>query len=354
MTEKNRKIIHIDMDYFYAQVEEREHPDLKGKPIAVGGFSNRRGVLCTSNYIARQFGVRSAMPTHKALARCPNLVVLKPNFSLYKSVSQSIQSIFKEFTDIIEPLSLDEAYLDVSDNNDFNNSATFIAREIRHRIWHKEQLTASAGIAPNKFLAKVASDWKKPNGQFTVAPQDIPSFILSLEVKKIWGVGPIMAKKLNDMNIYTCADLQSLTLDECMQQFGKMGVALYERSRGIDDKPVVNNRIRKSLSVEETFAYDLPNLESCLNEIPDLFVKLQERLNHSKERNVYKLFVKIKFSDFTQTTVEHIDNRVSLEHYEPLLKEAFLRQNKPVRLLGLGVRFENPSVIQDFEQLPLL
>lgn len=353
ITDGVRKIIHIDMDYFYAQVEEREDPSLNGKPIAVGGNSDRRGVLCTSNYIAREYGVRSAMSTKIALSRCSNLIVIKPNFSLYKEISENIRSIFKEYTDLIEPLSLDEAYLDVTENPQHGNSATLIAQDIRQKIWDKERLTASAGIAPNKFLAKVASDWKKPNGQFTIAPRQVEQFILQLNVKKISGVGPVMTQKLNDMQIYTCADLQRFTIDDCIKHFGKMGIALYERARGIDHKPVVSNRIRKSLSVEETYARDLPDLAACLAELPVLLEKLEERLARSQHKSIHKLFVKVKFSDFSQTTVEHIDTIIDLQKYQPLMKEAFLRGSKAVRLLGVGVRFKDPTE-DDFEQLSLL
>ncbi len=349
-----RKIIHIDMDCFYAQVEERENPKLKGKPIAVGGYSNRRGVLCTSNYIARQYGVRAALPTQMALQKCPDLIVVPPNFELYKEISQKIKIIFSEYTDLIEPLSLDEAYLDVTHNQNCHNSATLLARDIRQKIWQEENLTASAGISSNKFLAKIASDWKKPNGQFTIPPEDISQFVLSLDIKKIFGVGPVMAKKLNDMSIYQCSDLQDFSLTQCIQKFGKMGAMLYERSRGIDTREVISHRERKSLSVEETYEHDLANLDACLQHIPDLIRKLTQRLTKANNQNkIYKLFVKIKFFDFSQTTVEHINSIINQSAYESLLKEGFARGNKAVRLLGLGVRFKEKKE-NDFEQLSLL
>jgi len=349
-----RKIIHIDMDYFYAQVEERENPELKGKPIAVGGYSERRGVLCTSNYIARQYGVRAALPTQMALQKCPELIIVPPNFELYKEISQRIKKIFSEYTDLIEPLSLDEAYLDVTHNQSCHNSATLLAREIRQKIKQQENLTASAGISSNKFLAKIASDWKKPNGQFTIPPEDINQFVLNLDIKKIFGVGPVMAKKLNDMDIYQCSDLQVFSLTESIQKFGKMGAMLYERSRGIDNRAVIHHRKRKSLSVEETYEHDLTNLDACLQQIPKLMQKLTQRLIKANTQNkIYKLFVKIKFFDFSQTTVEHINHMMDQSAYEALLKEGFHRGNKAVRLLGLGLRFREKKE-NDFEQLPLL
>lgn len=342
------------MDYFYAQVEEREDPSLQGKPVGVGGFSNRRGVLCTSNYIARQYGVRAALPTQMALQKCPELIIVPPNFDLYKEISQNIKAIFSEYTHLIEPLSLDEAYLDVSKNPNYHNSATLLAQDIRRKIWQQEKLTASAGIAPNKFLAKVASDWNKPNGQFTIAPKDIHKFILDLEVKKIFGVGPVMAQKLHDMKIYKCSDLQAFSLDQCVETFGKMGVMLYERSRGTDTRAVISHRERKSLSVEETYPHDLANIYICLQQIPKLIEKLSERLERANSMDkIHKLFVKVKFLDFSQTTAEHLGSNIHLHSYEELLKEGFSRGNKPVRLLGLGVRFKEIKE-NDFEQLPLL
>lgn len=352
MTQKPRKIIHIDMDYFYAQVEERENPSLKDKPIAVGGDANRRGVLCTSNYIARQFGVRSAMSTYQALQKCPQLIVLPVNFPLYRAVSDNIRDIFAHYTDLIEPLSLDEAYLDVTECDQHQNSATWIAQAIRQDIFKQEHLTASAGIAPNKFLAKVASDWRKPNGQFTVTPNRIESFVFDLPVKKIFGVGPKMADRLHQMDIHTCADLQKLSLTECLQHFGKMGAALYDRARGIDHREVEHERIRKSLSVEETYPQDLKTLNQCEEEIKLLYPKFLDRLERIEEQEISKLFVKIKFFDFTQTTVEHTDLAMTLKNYLLLLEEGYQRGNKPVRLLGVGVRFKEKSD-GEFEQLRL-
>lgn len=341
------------MDYFYAQVEEREDPSLKNIPVAIGGNAERRGVICTSNYIARTFGVRSAMSTHQALKKCPKLKVLHPNFSLYKEVSQQIREIFLSYSEIIEPLSLDEAYIDVTGSPLYENSATWIAQAIRKDILQETKLTASAGIGPNKFLAKVASDWNKPNGQFTVAPKDVAQFVHALPVKKIFGVGPVMEKKLHDLKIFTCSDLQKLTLEECVQRFGKMGAALFERARGIDSRDVDNQRVRKSLSVEETFAQDLKNIEECHEALKNIHAAFLTRLEKVGDKRINATFVKIKFADFTQTTVEHVGNDLYIQNFFNLLVEGYQRGEKPVRLLGLGVRFKE-SNSGEFEQLPLL
>lgn len=348
-----RKIIHIDMDYFYAQVEEREDPSLKSIPVAVGGDKDRRGVVCTSNYIARQYGVRSAMSTQQALIKCPNLRVIEPNFTLYREVSNQIRNIFLSYTPLIEPLSLDEAYLDVTGLPFCQGSATWMAQSIRKDIYEQTQLTASAGIAPNKFLAKVASDWQKPNGQFTIPPKAVASFVKALPVKKIFGVGPVMARKLHELNIYTCEDLQHLSLDECIRRYGKIGAALFERARGQDDRVVNNQRIRKSLSVEETYPADLLDLETCMGELRTIYEKLLARLEQVGDRNISALFIKVKFHDFTNTTVEHVGNDLNLACFQALLKEGFKRGQKAVRLLGIGVKFTDREE-PEFEQLLLL
>lgn len=336
-----RKIIHIDMDCFYAAIEMRDNPDLNDKPIAVGGAPNTRGVLCTSNYIARKQGVRSAMSSAKAKMICPDLIILPVDMPKYRAASQEIRQIFFEYTNLVEPLSLDEAYLDVTHSNQCQNSATRMAEEIRQKIFVKCQLTASAGIAPNKFLAKVASVINKPNGQYVITPQAVPEFVKTLSVKKIFGVGKVTAEKLAKFGITNCLDVQARTCDELTQHFGKFGTRLYDFSRGIDHRPVEPSLLSKSLSVENTFPQDLLTLEACLQELPNLHQNLLKRLAHKSERILHKQFVKVKFRDFKSTTVEMISSNLSLEIFQQLIKTGYNRRSLPVRLLGVGVGFKD-------------
>lgn len=341
LPENTRKIIHIDMDCFYAAIEMRDDPRLTNKPIAVGGYSDRRGVLCTCNYIARQFGVRAAMPTKKAYQLCPDLLVVPPKFEKYKAVSNQIRTIFKSHTDKVEPLSLDEAYLDVTDTEECQGSATWLAEKIRKEIFEVTQLTASAGIAPNKFLAKVASDWRKPNGQFVITPTAIETFVKQLPVQKIFGVGKVMTQRLYDLGIQTCAELQKLTFEELSERFGVMGKRLYELCRGIDNREIELNRERKSISVEHTFSEDLSNLASCLSKLPRLIVELQQRSQNKIPCGIKSIFVKIKFNDFSVTTADASFNRLELNLYQNLLQQAFSRKVRPVRLIGVGLRLNS-------------
>ncbi len=350
-----RKIIHIDQDCFYAAVEIRDNPSLKGKPVAVGGSSKGRGVLTTASYEARKFGVKSAMATAQALKLCPDLILVPVHFDKYRAESKKIRKIFSKFTKQIEPLSLDEAYLDVSDCSLFEGSATLIAQDIRQQIYDTTGLTASAGIAPNKFLAKVASDWKKPNGQFTISPHQIENFVKKLKIEKIPGVGRVTAKKMHSLNIYTCEDLQKLDMQSLSYHFGSWGVRLYDICRGIDERIVSRGGPRKSLSVENTFNQDLETLQDCLDRIPKIFQEFIERLEKSKLKDqVQSLVVKVKFHDFTQTTmVRSQEVNISVSTYQNMVAEAFSRGLKPVRLLGLGVKFYGPKKIPKTAQLPL-
>lgn len=335
-----RKIIHIDMDCFYAAVEMRERPELAGKPIAVGGGS-RRGVVTTCNYEARKFGVRSAMPGFMARERCAELVFLPPRFDLYRAASQHIRGIFQDYTDLVEPLSLDEAYLDVSSSDRY---AWDIAKEIRSRILQETRLTASAGIAPNKMLAKIASDWRKPNGQFAILPEQIGEFMATLPVRKIWGVGPKSAERFAERGIHTCADLQKITLPEMLVQLGRWGEELHRLCRGIDEREVQPHRISKSLSNETTFINNLETVAESLDAITELARELSEELLlKAAGRKIRKAFVKVKFSDFTKTTRECLCHEPTVETYRTLLAEAVGRKNLPVRLLGTGVRFEEET-----------
>jgi DNA polymerase-4 len=335
----SRKIIHCDCDCFYASVEMRDDPSLRGRPVAVGGRPDQRGVVAACNYEARAFGIHSAMATAQALRRCPSLVVLPPAMDKYRAASKEILAIYRDYTDLVEPLSLDEAYLDVSEAPHFGGSATLMAQDIRSRIEQTVGITASAGVAPNKFVAKIASDWNKPNGQFVVRPHEVDQFVAALPVKKLFGVGKVTAAKLNRLDVQTCADMRSWSVLELQRQFGKFGERLFELCRGIDEREVCPSRERKSISVEETYAVDLPDLAACLQQLPDLLSKLEYRIKRAgAERNTHKLFVKIRFADFRQTTAECVATEREPARFEKLLEAAWKRGEMPVRLLGAGVR----------------
>ncbi|MCZ6674303.1 MAG: DNA polymerase IV [Verrucomicrobia bacterium] len=345
-----RKIIHIDMDCFFAAVECRDDPSVAAKPVGVGGAEGR-SVLTTCNYEARKYGCRSAMPVYKARQLCPHLIIKPIRFSAYRAESAKIRAIFKIYTGKIEPLSLDEAYLDVSHRPEY---AWQIAREIRKKIWKETQLTASAGVSCNKMLAKIASDWKKPNGQFAILPEDIESFMETLPVQKIYGVGPKSAARLQAMGFKTCGQLQTVPLNELHRHFGPAwGTELYKLCRGQDDRPVEATRLRKSMSTETTFQEDLTTIHACLDELPELVDELNKDLGNRKSKEpIVKVFLKLKFADFKTTTKECAGETVTVNTYIPLLEEAFERNSEPVRLLGVGVKFENPSKI-DERQLEL-
>ncbi|MDQ8203450.1 DNA polymerase IV [Pelagicoccus sp. SDUM812003] len=334
-------IVHIDMDCFYAAIEVRDRPELRGEPVAVGGRSSNRGVLTTCNYEARTFGIHSAMPTFQAVQRCPHLVVLPVRFEVYRNESRRIRGIFREFTDKIEPLSLDEAYLDLSHRPE---PASELASEIRRRIRSLTGLNASAGIAPNKMLAKIASDWNKPNGQFEIRPADIAAFMQELPVSKIWGVGKKAAQRLARTGIQTCGQLQQIAKYELQQRFGKFGSELYELCRGIDDRPVVTNRIRKSMSCERTFSRNLQSLEERMEYAAEIFRELSSDLARIKtDRPIAKLFVKCKYADFSRSSIERSGLPFALAAFQDLLAESFRKRSDPIRLLGLGVRFVDPE-----------
>lgn len=328
------------MDCFYAAVEVKFNPELRGKPLGIGGPPNTRSVLCTASYEARKFGVRSAMPSSQAVRLCPELILIPPHFDLYKGESRKVREIMERFTNKIEPLSLDEAYLDVTDCKQFGGSATLIAQEIRRFIFRELNLTASAGVAPNKFLAKIASDWKKPNGQYVIRPQDVDKFVVELPVEKIFGVGKVTAQKMHDLGLYTCGDIQKYSLFELQHWFGSRAQELFDFSRGVDSRPVVTEWERKSLTVEETFDRDLVTLEECLRALPRLYTDFLVRLErgHYQDR-VRGMVVKLKFFDFKQTTHEAVIRGVpTLQSFERLLGEAWRRREQPVRLIGVGVR----------------
>lgn len=337
---KHRKIIHVDMDAFFVSVEELDDPSLKGKPVVVG-HDGPRGVVSTANYVARQYGVHSAQPIAVAHRLCPDLLVVEPHFSRYKEVSRQVHDIFHEYTDLIEPLSLDEAYLDVTDNKFGIDMAVDIAREIKKRIRQVTGLTASAGVSYCKFLAKVASDYRKPDGLCTVHPERALKFIDNLKVEQFWGVGEKTAQHMHKMGVFTGKQLRGLTLQQLTTQFGKMGKVFYDFARGIDDRPVVTEWVRKSVGCERTYIKDITRQEDMLAELSILADELESRLarNNFKGRT---LVLKVKFSDFRQTTHSLTEN-VVIEHKEKimaLVKELLNEvdfQQRPVRLLGITV-----------------
>lgn len=331
------------MDCFFAQVEMRDNPELKGKAVAVGGSPNSRSVVAACSYEARKFGIHSAMPMKQAIKKYPDLKCLPVRIDRYIQVSKLINLIFKQYTTLIEPLSLDEAFLDVSDCLLFNGDAALIAADIRNKIFITLDLTASAGIAPNKFLAKIASDWNKPNGQFEILPKDIEGFIKTLSVNKIPGVGKVTAKKMFDLNIKNGYDLQKLSLLDLERNFGKFGITLYNLSRGQDDRVVSKNLDnKKSLSVEHTFSEDL-TIDQLLAKVPEIYQELKYR--YTKNNLNYEpkvIFVKLKFADFTTTTTQQTLIKVNnINIYRELVFKAWYRKKLLVRLLGLGVRFTN-------------
>ncbi|MDX1353943.1 MAG: DNA polymerase IV [Halomonas venusta] len=342
-----RKIIHCDCDCFYAAVEMRDNPALNDVPIAIGGSVEQRGVVATCNYPAREFGIHSAMPMAQALKRCPHLTVIRGDMAKYKAVARQVFAIYRDVTELIEPLSLDEAFLDVTDVSLCNGSATRMAEAIRQRVKQEVGITVSAGVAPNKFLAKIASDWRKPDGLFVITPNDIDGFVQQLPVKKIHGVGPRTAEKLAGLGIQTCADLRARPLTELVEQFGRFGHRLFELSFGRDERPVKTHRERKSISTEQTYSQDLPTLETCRQQIPDLLNDLEQRYARLDPAPAVRgLMVKIKFNDFTQTTVEHADPAPNQEQFESLLTIGWARGEKPVRLLGVGYRLAEEAAVQ--------
>jgi len=337
--EDTRKIIHIDADCFYAAVEIRDNPSLQGKPIAVGGSATRRGVIATASYEARKFGVHSAMASATALKRCPQLILIPGRMSVYREASRQMQEIFSDYTELIEPLSLDEAFLDVSNCPRCRGSATLIAQEIRGRIAQTVGITVSAGIAPNKFIAKIASDMNKPNGQYVVTPQQVDDFLQQMPVSRIWGVGKVTAQRLEKKGIKTCADVRAYDIFQFVRQFGQFGEHIHRLAHGIDDRPVVSEWRRKSVSVEHTYDEDLPDLQSCLLKLPALIDSLQPRLQRlDADYRIQNCFLKMKFFDFNQTTIERQQTAPNLDDYTMLCEEAWQRGAIPVRLLGLGVR----------------
>lgn len=335
---QTRKIIHVDMDAFYASVEQRDDPSLRGRPVAVGG-SRARGVVAAASYEARKFGVRSAMPSVTALRQCPELIFVKPRFDVYKEVSGQIRALFLEYTHLVEPLSLDEAYLDVTENLKSMPSATAIARELQARIFSETNLTASAGVSYNKLLAKLASDYRKPNGLYVITPERGPAFVEKLAIGKFHGIGPKTAAKMNALGIFTGLDLRGQTQEFLQRHFGKAGSYYFGMARGIDLRPVVADRLRKSVGSETTFARDLTTGAEMIAALAE---PLDSVWTYCEARQVAArtVTVKAKYADFTlvtraRTLAQPIPNRTALEKLARELVTSLLPLEKGVRLLGV-------------------
>ncbi|MEO6177815.1 MAG: DNA polymerase IV [Flavobacterium circumlabens] len=334
-----RKIIHIDMDAFYASVEQMDNPALRGKPVAVGGSENR-GVVSAASYEARKFGVRSAISGVLAKRYCPEIIFVRPRFDRYKEISGKIHKIFYEYTDLVEPLSLDEAYLDVTQNKKGNPSASLLAQEIRLRILNEVGLTASAGISVNKFVAKIASDINKPNGQKTVNPDEIPAFLEELPIRKFYGVGKVTTEKMYQLGIFTGTDLKSKSQEFLEKHFGKSGTFYYKVVRGIHNSEVKPSRITKSVAAEHTFDVNLSSEIFMLEQLERIAVSLEKRLKKHKISGK-TVTLKIKYSDFTQQTRSKTlpyfiaDKSLIMEIVEELLYQE--RMKDSVRLLGISM-----------------
>src|SRR5713226_5393996 len=335
-----RKIIHIDMDAFYASVEQRDDPQLRGKPVVVAWRGNR-SVVCAASYEARKFGVRSAMPAARAERLCPNAIFLPPDFPRYRTVSRQAREIFKRHTDFIEPLSLDEAYLDVTENKTGLPTATIVARTIREQIRQQLNLTASAGVAPNKFLAKVASDWRKPDGLFVIQPDDVDAFLFPLPVGRLPGVGKVTGEKLAKLEVQTVGDLRGLDSKVLEQHFGRYGLRLYELARGIDDNEVISDRPTQSISVEDTFERDVP-----LAETEPMIRRLAEKLwsgSRKESRIARTVVLKLKTSEFTILTRSHTPSSPPSSSEElteialKLRERVDLGPQQRYRLVGVGL-----------------
>jgi DNA polymerase IV len=355
---RQRKIIHVDMDAFYASVEQRDNPDLRGKPVAVGG-SRERGVVAAASYEARKFGVRSAMPSVTAKRQCPDLIFVKPRFEVYKAVSQQIREIFAEHTPVIEPLSLDEAYLDVTENLQGIPLARDIALAIRAKIKEVTGLNASAGISYNKFLAKLASDHRKPNGQYVITPEMGPAFVEALPVGKFHGIGPATSAKMNSLGLYTGLDMRNQSLEFMQANFGKAGGYYYWISRGVDNREVRADRIRKSVGAENTFVTDLTEFEAMVSELQPLIDKVWRHCIARKDALGRTVTLKVKFADFElisrRTTVAGtIDSSRELNSVAVELLRGLFPMKKAVRLLGVSISSFQAPEEEPSSQIPLL
>jgi DNA polymerase-4 len=353
---EQRRIVHVDLDAFYASVEQRDNPELRGKPVAVGG-SRERGVVAAASYEARRFGVHSAMPSVMARRKCPELIFVKPRFEVYREVSRQIRDIFYEYTPLVEPLSLDEAYLDVTENLKDIPYATQVAREIRAKIWEEIHLTASAGISFNKFLAKMASDQNKPNGQLVITPEMGPAFVESLPVGKFHGIGPATARKMNELGIFTGLDLKAQSIDFLQARFGKAGTHYFWIARAVDHRPVQPDRIRKSTGAENTFEKDLESFEEMNAALQPVMDKVWRHCEHTGVRG-RTVTLKVKFSDFQQITRSrtlpgYVESRSGLDQASVDLLRQLFPLDKSVRLLGVSLSALNTDEEAETPQLSL-
>ena len=350
-----RKIIHIDMDAFFASVEQRDNPELRGKPIAVG-YDGPRGVVSTASYEARPYGVHSAMSIAQAKRRCPDLIIVPCHFERYKEVSGQIHEVFHEYTDLVEPISLDEAFLDVTENKKGIALAVDIAKDIKQKIFERTSLTASAGVSYNKLLAKIASDMRKPNGIYIVHPERAMNFIARLPIEKLWGIGPKTAIKMHEMGAFTGEQLRKISYNHLVQVFGKMGKVYYDFSRGIDERPVVISRERKSVGCERTFLEDLHVKSKIVIELYHITLELVERLNRSKFEG-RTLTLKLKWDATTQITRSLTQEKIlrTKEDILPLAKQLLREteyETRPIRLMGLSVSSPmNDEIVE--EKLPM-
>jgi DNA polymerase-4 len=355
-TGSQRRIVHVDLDAFYTSVEQRDNPELRGRPVAVGG-SRERGVVAAASYEARRVGVHSAMPSVTARRKCPELIFVKPRFDVYREVSRQIRDIFYEYTPFVEPLSLDEAYLDVTENLKGIQYATQVAREIRAKIWEETHLTASAGVSFQKFLAKMASDQNKPNGQFVITPKTASAFLEKLPIGKFHGIGPATARKMNDLGIVTGLDLKAQSLEFLQERFGKAGTHYYWIVRAVDNRPVQPDRIRKSVGAENTFSQDLASLEEMESALKPVIDKVWKHCVKTDVRG-RTVTLKVKFSDFHQITrsrtlPSYVENQGGLEQAAFDLLQAIFPLEKSVRLLGVSLSGLNTEDETESPQLSL-
>jgi DNA polymerase IV len=350
-----RKIIHIDMDAYYASVEMRDNPSLKGKPVAVGGTVDSRGVISTANYEARKYGVRSAIATKTAFRLCPELILIYPDFKKYYSVTNKLISIYKEYTDLVEPLSLDECYLDVTENKKNIKTAVEIAKILKNRIKDELHLTASVGVAPNKLLAKIASEVNKPDGIFVIKPHQVESFVKTLSVNKLWGVGKVTAKKMEELGIKTCFDLEKYSVPELSGMFGAFGETLYDFARGIDDRGVITHYDAKSIGSETTFPYDSDDLtfikSKLLGEIETVYARVEK-----KNIKFKTVTLKAKYADFqsitrSKTFSGYRNGKADIIKTCGLLFKKTEIGRKKIRLIGVSVSnfSENSNCVSQLE-----
>ncbi len=352
-----RKIIHIDMDAFFASVEQRDQPNYRGKPLVVGGSPSKRGAVAAASYEARAYGIYSAMPSRTAYYKCPQLIFAKPRFAVYRAISEQIRQIFYRYTDLVEPLSLDEAYLDVSDNKLGLSSATLLAQEIKQRIYEETQLTASAGVSFNKFLAKLASGLDKPNGLFLIPPQQAERFIEQLPITKFYGVGQVTAAKMHSLGIFTGADLKQWAETDLVAKFGKVGRFYYRIARAEDERPVQPNRIRKSIGAESSYEPDLDDAARIVSELEGIAQTLKQRMD-AQQAVGRTLTLKLKYADYRQITRSRtlampIESQESICQLAVELLAGVELEQRQVRLLGLTLSNLAGEPLDEFEQLSL-